>query len=307
MERITKLRRYALTSKITFKIENKTLHLTLSKKCLVTNMQKEPGAFDSWAIGLKANCPELVNKVEIEWDTIKEDLSSQELGNYNRFLYRAYKFKQNFPDWVKLSPEIPDSFIDNYDKNKKWVLNCPSKEASAPHPERGWEYDWECDLAKKMQENQNKFEVADHQLPVGLFMNEVSYENAVTPSGKSQIDLWSIKDSVLSIYELKKDYNRPVGIISEISFYANVMNDLKNGTINFTESINKLNEEESIRHIKALADYIKLKSISSLSAVLLANNLHSLVSGKAIDLLNTNKSGIKFSHKSVNDFNNELK
>lgn len=117
-----------LTSKIEFRLDdNKILRLILSPECLVSNMQYYEGAFDSYALCLKANYPEHVNKVVIEWEKLNDD-DLQKLSesknksvkilkrHYNRFLYRAYKFKENFPRWVELSSSIPESFMQDYNK-----------------------------------------------------------------------------------------------------------------------------------------------------------------------------------------------
>jgi hypothetical protein len=65
------------------------------------------------------------------------------------------------------------------------------------------------------------------QLPVGLFVKKKSKETSIFTYGHSAIDLWSIKDDILSIIELKAK-NRMIGIITEIFFYVNYMNDFVN-------------------------------------------------------------------------------
>ena len=49
------------------------------------------------------------------------------------------------------------------------------------------------------------------------------------------IDIWAIDGDMLKIFELKRPKNNPLGIISELMFYTNVVNDLLSHNILISE------------------------------------------------------------------------
>ena len=89
------------------------------------------------------------------------------------------------------------------------------------------------------------------QLPTGLFKKQVSEATAITPGSNSCIDLWEFHDGEFRIYELKIDSNQGIGILSELMFYVNVMNDLKNGIIKYPQAKDRYRNIETI--IEALS------------------------------------------------------
>ena len=148
------------------------------------------------------------------------------------------------------------------------------------------------------------FDYFDQQLPVGLFLNEVKKINARSSGGKSMIDLWSVKDNILNIYELKNDVNEEVGIISELMFYTNVMDNFRRHVFNYPLSF--VTKRVFYRHSKELYNDIVKNRISAVNGIFLANNLHPRITDGVIELMNTNTSGIHYSKLSVNDFKTSL-
>lgn len=197
-------------------------------------------------------------------------------------------------DWASF--ECLDDTAENDYKTicnevKEWVTNYPSKEASIKATHK------EAQLERAL--NDVLPGIHDHQLPVGLFYQEVSkkteYER--TPNGGSQIDLWSITDDeTFTVYELKKDDNRLVGIVSELMFYVNVIKDLTDGVITFGKGAGNIDK----RNYNAVYRSIKEKKITKVAGVFLANELHPLLTlerKEFFSILNENNRKIEYKQK----------
>lgn len=288
-----------LPSGVKFELEGMTLYIGLEKKGLISNMQVDSSAFEGWALVLMANYPELIKDIVIEWTPLDlSSLKSGERGHYYRFLYRAYKFQENFPKLVKINPEIPNDYVD--EMSDDWVLNYPNAESKESDKELKQEAYLERKVLLPLM--QERFAVADHQLPAGLFYKKKSSkpEFERTPRRLSQADLWSLDNDILTIYELKIDSNKPVGIISEILFYTNVMKDLTDHIINYSEEF--FRKRKYYRHSKELADAISENKVKKVVGVLLANNLHPLITKEVISMMSANASGIEYKDITVDDF-----
>ncbi|MBP5687447.1 MAG: hypothetical protein J6X22_02250 [Muribaculaceae bacterium] len=146
--------------------------------------------------------------------------------------------------------------------------------------------------------------LTDHQLPVGLFDNEVKTTKTCTPRGASQIDLWQLDKDTLRIFELKDKDNNSVGIISELIYYANIMNELIKGNIQYPQSIKTAKD---IRNIKSLYSAIQNKSINTVEAIFLNYEFHPLIKYKKnqiMELINegTRPHGIIFKDELVEKY-----
>ena len=199
-----------LPSGYDYSVSGKTLTLTLSKEGVCENMQTDISAFESWAFALKHYCSRFVDSIVIDWedpDAINE--------HFNRFVYRLTRFVQNY-DWVITKKPIP---------RMPSLLYCSAPNSDAASKERhnkgdeGW---IECDYVEK---NKKNYDAIDHQLPVGLFDGVVKDTERYTPGRMSQIDIWAIDGDTILLFELKRPKNNPLGIISELMFYTNVVND----------------------------------------------------------------------------------
>lgn len=301
MSTITDAGHYRLPEGISFEQVGKKLILHLSEGGLTSNMQKDICAFEGWALCILANNPDTYEKVRIDWTPVSDfggtnDCPRSKHGHYYRFLYRAYKFKKNFPDLVEITPAIEEVF--NIEEFKSWVLNYPLGEV---HKSGKTNINAESHLERRILELMIPcFDYCDEQLPVGLFYKGIGVKTSRTSRGLSQIDLWSVKQGTLTIYELKNDVNVSVGIISELMFYSNVMNDLRLHTFNYPETL--VLQTNNYRHCKSLAEDIKKERIRSIEGVLLANNLHPRITPAVLNLMNNNTSGVKYSYISVDDF-----
>ena len=269
-------------------------------------MQTDGSAFEGWAICLKACFPD-IKTVLLDWDEPQYGKNEKEVvrqqKHYNRFVLRAMMFERNY-GWVSVAKsKIPvfDEFNKNY---PNLVINYPKSE-SKEVCENGKVNKGEAILERRLVERmRSNVSITDHQLPVGLFSGKVLTENTCTPRGASQIDLWQLENDTLRIFELKDKNNNSVGIISELMFYANVMNMLIKGEIHYPSTIKKA---KNIRHIKELYDAIVFNKIERLEAIFLNNEFHPLIEaykGQILDIINLgmDSRNIMFRHELVTDY-----
>jgi len=253
-------------------ISNKVLTLKLSSVGVCENMQKDISAFESWAIVLKHYCSKHINEVVIEWE---EPESENE--HYNRFIYRLTRFVQTY-SWAKTSRQIP----------VMPSLLCCSAPNNNTAPKEAYKKDSEDWLENEfVEKNAKKYDAIDHQLPVGLFDGKATSKTRFTPGRNSQIDIWGIKGDEFTVFELKKPGNKPLGIISELMFYANVISDLLNHTILVDERKARRAIENKYRGFDKFYEvYSGYKHISQIRAVLLADEFHPLITKKLLDEIN---------------------
>lgn len=270
-----KNKNFRLPSEMDFTIQDNVLIIEMTEKGLISNMQTDAAAFEGWAVCLKAWLPNLINQVVITGHTPKDILNK----HYQRFLYRLDKFLSIY-SWVSTNTYKKE--LDNYkDKNRNIVINVPKSNASesAAHCEAQLE-------RKFCKENEKYYDVIDHQLPVRLFIDEIKEKNAITP--KSYLDIWSIKDDVLRIFELKLPTNTEIGIISELMFYVNVMTDVVKGDVTIPFS-------NKYRSFKQLYDFRMNNKCQKIEGIMLADNLHFGIKDKLNDILQIiNEGKFKF-------------
>lgn len=268
--------------------EKGTLFITLTENGLLGNMQTDASAFEGWAFAIKSICPEIAKKIVIQW-------KSPEKGNlhYNRFLYRAIRFEESYED-VEIKP-LDDKSRDELEaiksELKEWVINYPASDALS-YAQKG-EAQLERAILRHFSDDLQL--TSGNQLPVGLFFKEkkATRENARTPHNGSQIDLWTLKDDTFTVYELKKDDNKMVGIISELMFYVNVIKDINQGIITYpSTAVEGINFRSFENVLKFLPSNTQLK----IEGVFLSNELHPLLtfSNKLMELLNNNSRSIHY-------------
>ena len=282
-----KNRRIRLPKAIEFKLDGGELRLTVSGKGVVANMQDNGSAFEGWAICIKSRMKE-VEKVVVGWEqpNYSQDLKekNRQEKHYNRFRLRAAFFEENY-SWAAIAEENKKEVEDVKLKSSSLAVNYPSTEAS-PTAQND-----EAKLERELIENNKNMR---HQLPAGLFTDEVLTENTFTPRGASQIDIWELEGNVLKIYELKRKGNDAVGIISELMYYANVMRLLVEGTINYPESLK--NKKKDYRGEKALYKAVTEKEIRQIDALFLASDFHPLIGGNLeniLNIMNQSKANLK--------------
>ncbi|MBR3566819.1 MAG: hypothetical protein IKN94_00925 [Salinivirgaceae bacterium] len=280
----SKLRKQCSSAKLPthydYNVVGKNLTLKVSDSGLKANMQTDDGAFESWALILKFYLSDIIDTVTIDWEDI-----TKKTGHFNRFVYRLAKFVQTY-DWAKSAKPIPD--IPTI-----LVCNCPNGEAAPKEKhEKGSEGWIECEFVEKEKVN---YDIINHQFPVGLFKNTVKKSESFTTRGKSAIDIWAAKDNQFYIFELKKDDNISAGIISELMFYTNVVNDLFSHRIQYESDNAKKAIKENYR---GFGDFYKLYNsgtVKTINAVLLAEELHPLITKELISFIN-NSARYKYNH-----------
>ena len=273
--------------------EIKNLTLLVKIKGLKANMQNDEASFDSWAIALKYHLREYIETITIDWE---RDFSNGEDGilHYNRFVYRLAKFVQTY-SWArsaKTIPAIPTMLCCNVGTNEA---------ASADKHSQGLEGWLEC---KYVEEHSMDYDVINHQFPVGIFHEKVSRTTHYTTGQKSAIDIWAIKDDCLSIFELKKPENKLLGIISELMFYTNILDDILSHRIMYEESKNvEYAVKHDIRGFKKFHEAYEKGTINKIESIFLANNLHPLLSDGLIDFINDSPrwkyKNISYKHKVI--------
>ena len=277
----------------TYKKDEKELTLLVKNEGLKANMQDNEAAFESWAIALRYYLKEYIETITIDWE---RDFSNGEDGflHYNRFVYRLAKFVQTY-SWArsaKTIPAIPTMLCCNVGTEEA---------ASADKHSLGDEGWLEC---KYVEEHSMDYDVINHQFPVGIFHEKVSRTTHYTTGQKSAIDIWAIKDDCLSIFELKKPDNYGLGIISELMFYTNILDDILSHRIMYEESKNvEYAVKHDIRGFKKFHEAYEKGTINKIESIFLANNLHPLLSNGLIDFINDSPrwkyKNISFKHKKI--------
>lgn len=261
-----------LPSGYDYSISNKTLTLKLSSDGVCENMQKDTSAFESWAIVLKHYCSKLINDVVIDWEEPKVKTE-----HFNRFIYRLTRFIQTY-SWAKSNKQIPvmPSLL---------CCSAPYDNTAAKDVYKEDTEDWlENDFIER---NAKEYDALDHQLPVGLFDGVATNKTRFTPGRNSQIDIWGIKGDEFTVFELKKPGNKPLGIISELMFYANVISDLLNHDILIDERKARRAIENKYRGFDKFYEvYNGDKNITQINAVFLVDELHPLITKEILDEIN---------------------
>lgn len=246
------------------------------------NMQSDNAAFEGWAICLKAWLPEQIERVCLKWDSPNvKFMTPNSKQHYNRFLYRALRFSQQY-NWFSIDINNKwevDNFIGElYDlQNNSYSEEPKLKGNLGKLSETSVEYL----LANKLSDQMKVYfdlDIIDRQFPVGVKRQGKQFFTG----GMSAIDLWGMKDDVLSIIELKYNggeaKNKKVGIISELFMYSNIMRDIISGIIVRPERTPKQNEESF---------YLRHQSFHSLKAFMLSDEYHPLVDNeKVFEILN---------------------
>jgi hypothetical protein len=273
-------RNIALPSAIRFTINEKTARMHLGPSSVKANMQDNQASFEGWALALKRWLPNDFSKVELSWE-FTEDASDP---HYQRFLYRVKRFKSLFTEWFSVVPlNLPEiNKLKTEEGGHKFLLNVASMPRSSKLDEQcnsldkamGSEHKLECFIVGHQEELCRLLAIdkIDRQLPVGVFRDCVSSkaEHGVFTRGHSAIDLWGVSKNgkKLFLFELKKEGNERLGILSEMFFYSYVMADVQLKRFEF----NKPNEE--IEQTKTIETYI------------LAPDWHPLIDEKMLQIIN---------------------
>lgn len=260
------------------------LVITMKPKGLEGNMQTNPSAFEGWAIAIKSICPEIAKKVIIRWSGENVERDNP---HYYRFLYRVIRFSNSYKwaSYEAIDEKAKADVAKVLSEDGQLVANFPDKDAQENAEKE------EAKLERKL--NDILPGKHDHQLPMGLFFQEKNKKNGRTPRNGSQIDLWSFDNGIFSVYELKKDDNKMVGIISELMFYVNVIKDLTEGIIKYPKEAKQIN----FRSFNIIYSALSSDEIREVCGVFLTNDLHVLIKSggtNLFNLLNDNTRNIRY-------------
>lgn len=255
---------------------NNILYLTI--KNVKENMQKDGGAFDSWALVIK-NWVSDIDKIILKWDKPENTKDP----HYQRFLYRVEKATEVY-EWLEVEgsckPLLDDLLIKS---GHRFVVNVPISEAqeNAAKEEAKVERMFVNCYNQTLANAANIDNTTLHnQLPVGLFKDDIADANRIFPSSNAMIDIWGLnKDKTeLHIFELKEPNKYPVGIYSELFFYSMFEKDIINEKFIYKD-------KDKIKDYRGINELIK-SNCKSLKAHFLTTKLHPLIDSKMINLIN---------------------
>lgn len=252
------------------------------------NMQCDEAAFEAWALLIHVHCGV---RVELTWK--KEPEIKAYRGHYGRFLYRAMKFSQQYPDWFSLSPALKGRVEDfrTYLRTHRFCNNIPTGPASTnENLENQVEtlFAGECAPVLRAIAERSGISLTDspyRQLPVGLFEEKKSEETRVFTGRKSAIDLWATSGDSIVIFELKAK-NPKAGILSELMFYANYMADMY---IND----NTFDPVEPKVFYRGYEQLFPLR-FRRVQAAMLTDRLHPLITSAVLEEMNRGASNIQY-------------
>lgn len=283
------------------------IEMILQKEAIENkNMQEDQAAFEGWAVILRRYLKKNIKlKVDVELDLEEEKQNFVGNGHFNRFLYRALRFQEQYR-WFSLSSNLEKiifGFRDWMKKNSTQLTNnIPMPERSSAKSTEKTDQICESRIERIMagQESilHNVIEDDAHernevfrQLPVGLFLNSVATKNEIFTGNKAAIDLWTWSGEKLYIFELKytENKNKKIGIITEILFYANYMYDLHT-----KEKCFKRDESSSVERGY---NNLLVHTFNEICAVMVADEFHPLIDDKVLQTLNSNQSGKAIKYK----------
>lgn len=298
--------------KFEFIADNNTIQMTMRPKYAGLgknpgNMQEDNAAFEAWALYLHVHCGYNVCLALSEYKPVAEYYSDMNFvpGHYNRFLYRVHKFLNQFSDWFSCDSRLKIR-VDEYAQHlfysgTTFTNNIPNHEAgSNKHSEirieealSGVKENVLIQLAEQEGVHLHSGEIY-RQLPVGLFRRECARKNREFTGGKSAIDLWAPAGDCLSIFELKCQ-NPKLGIITELFFYANYINDMFIEENSFAPYKYKPDSStDRPRKYYRGYEHLAKKTFYSVTAFFLADVYHPLFTSDILNEMNRGAGNITY-------------
>ena len=206
-----------------------------------TKMQDDYACFESVAFftwSVISDCKVILEFIPYTWTESSLDYSNDvKMGHYMRFLYRASKMEELFQNRFEISDNNSDTvnkFRRLYNEalqNGELDYTEPTVKSSItkkPNVLENHLEKWfvmhgiEPSLIKKTDKFEPNIRNYFDQFPCDLF-----YKKERLFCGGA-VDLWGIDSSnnQICIFELKRDGEKPLGIISELFFYSCVITDI---------------------------------------------------------------------------------
>jgi hypothetical protein len=256
--------------------------VTMEPSAVCANLQTNGAAFEAWSLALRVWCG--VENIELRWQP-PSGSSDSGSHHYQRFLYRAERFRSLFPQWFHFEQAGDGAhalgigpFYVNGPGRRGATESVTNRDPSEPTTR-------EAQLEKHLLTSKNfkehfGLDKVDRQLPVGLFRESVKQRNRIFPGGKGAIDLVGIGERGLSMFELKAGGNIPAGILSEVIFYTSVIRDASGPKARFQF-------KQSTGDSSMAVSVSEIKNCKRIEAVLLGERFHPLVGhGRIIGTLN---------------------
>lgn len=274
-----------LPSEYDYSIADDSLVLKPNMKGVLGNIQNGTSAFESCVILLKRYCGKLFNSVIIDWE--ETDEQHKYLNLSNRFVYRLTRFVQSY-DWVQLARKIPTMPALLY-CNAPIMNSMPNKE---PPKESGiWT------RHNFVKQNANNYDVIEALLPTALYDGIISSETCYLPLSLCHLETWAIKGDEMFVFVLEKPKSNPLGLISELMYYTNLLCDLlSHNIIVDRKRASMAVQNKYCRFDKFYEFYNGQKKISKIHSVLLVDELHPLIDDEVLKIIN---SSIRFKQHNV--------
>lgn len=290
-KRVSKLLNPKVPAGIQFVWDKEQITLKLSKNAIGiaekknSNMQADEAAFEGWAVAVYVHglAPGGTIMLDVQDDVAMPAPKSGTALHYNRFLYRALRFCQQY-SWCRMSERLQTEatvFEKLFLSEQSCVNNCPTGDAGENDK---LENQVENSFIQRPSQLWDIYVQAGHerpvslysQLPVGIFAGEKASKNAIFPHRKAAIDLWCTEDDGITLFELKAR-NKMMGAVTELFFYANYLYDLYCRENNWI-----ISDGADYRGYAAL----KNGTFHKVNAVLLADEIHPMIDGSLFDTLN---------------------
>jgi hypothetical protein len=284
-----------LPTLIDFNLNGGVLTIDLPWENTIKNMQKDNSAFEGWAFVLK-RWISTIRKVKIKWADPSSKITLNQEQHYQRFLFRVMQLDKAY-EWIEIDSTNRGSLSrSKYFKSRNLLLNTPSSLRPRKNiPKKPLPDYKESELemlivtdAGISNDFRKTFELVhlDNQLPVGVFDGVVSEKTKILTGSKSAIDIWGInKNNELCLFELKDAHNKKVGALTEMFFYAFLLNDVRNKIVKF--DINNHPGLDQIAGAERIVCY------------LLAPDAHPLIDCEVLRLMNASKSGITYKYTQI--------
>lgn len=284
---------------ICFSLDKKTLSVSLDTKSVTINLQNNNAAFEGWILILK-NWIDSIDKVKLAWEIPEDKFKNLiEAQHYQRFLYRVTKFNKCY-SWFEIEDKnkISIKSLRTENNDNDLILNIPNNRKLKPNKEsKELNKLSESELEKYIFQNEptlNRFketfelELANYQLPIGLFNGKVTKDCRIFPGGKSAIDIYGINNkNQFCLFELKTARNKKVGAISEMLFYAWMIYDVQMKLFKF-----ELTNTEELK---------KILETKGMNCYLLAPETHPLIDTRLMQLMSKNNYGINYLKSKINE------
>lgn len=234
------------------------------------DMQESCNCFESWCLAIYAALHGAV-KIRISWYNKEDEPRCQ----YNRFIYRLNKFHALYSSWIVLT-----GAMDDYNELMKKDLYLASIDNLViPHDDTG------------IIAHEQKLETLLKQDPLfqraaGLTFIAAQLATCVYDRSTGKIVLGTESSTInlygtppyheyIALFELKIPDNTKPSIISELFFYANLMDDILNDKIHISPE----------HPLYAVITELR-QNTAQVRAIFLVHNTHPIVSPATLELLN---------------------